>query len=222
MAEASSIDSTVLKRLIPLNTLSDHGVESLMQHADVFSAKKGTVLFEQGDGEQLHYYLLAGVVQLEVDGKAHDELNAEADTSKFPIAHQFPRKYTARAVTKIRFLRLDSRLLSTMMAKSSGSDYEVSELDAGLETGSDDWMTQLLSSRIFQLIPPGNIQKVMMYMEEFSVKAGDLVIRQGDEGDYFYMINKGRCRVERDMNDGNPPVELAQLGPGAGFAEPSP
>ncbi|MBU0499840.1 MAG: cyclic nucleotide-binding domain-containing protein [Gammaproteobacteria bacterium] len=221
MGDVSRIDPKLLKRLIPLNTLSDHGFQSILTHAEVFTAKKGTRLFKQGDTEQFHFYLLAGQVRLEVDGLEQECLDGRDEAAKFPIAHQLPRKYTARALDKIRFLRLDSQFLGTILANSSGSDYEVSELNHKGGDEEEDWMTQVLRSRIFQLIPPSNIQRVLMHMEEYPVSAGDLVYRQGEEGDYFYMINRGRCRVERDMNDGSPPIELGELGPGAGFGEES-
>lgn len=221
MGDATKIDPKLLKRLIPLNTLSDHGFQSILNHAEVFSLKKGSCLFKQGDTEQFHYYLLAGVMRLEADGVEQERLTAHDEAAKFPVAHQLPRKYSARALEKIRFLRLDSQFLSTILANSSGSDYEVSELNYEGGDEDEDWMSQVLRSRIFQLIPPSNIQRVLRHMEEYPVAPGDVVYRQGEEGDYFYMINRGRCRVERDMNDGNPPLDLGELGPGAGFGEES-
>lgn len=215
------ISKSVLKRLIPLNTLSDHGLDSIRSHAEVYAAKSGTRLFNEGDTEQLHYYLLSGSLRLDKRGREVERLQASDDSAKFPIAHQFPRKFTAKALEKITYLRIDSAFLSNILANSSKTDYEVSEFGGESEEAEEDWMTQLLRSPIFQLIPPSNIQKVMMHMEEFEVPTGEVVIRQGEKGDYFFMVNRGRCTVQRDMHDGNPPLELGEFGPGSSFGEES-
>ncbi len=208
----------LLKRLVPLNTLPDQDLQQLLHELRIEQAKRGEFLFREGDTDHQSVYLLAGQVAL-VSGKAEvDQVSAGTDMARFPIAHQIPRKFSVRARSPVEFVRIDSRLISERLARRSQDAYEVSDLRSESSTG-EDWMTQLLQSRVFQQIPAANIQRVMMAMEEMQTKAEDLVIRQGDEGDYFYLIHKGRCAVTRDMRDGKGPVEVAQLGPGDSFGE---
>jgi CRP-like cAMP-binding protein/rhodanese-related sulfurtransferase len=222
MAEEVKIDPESLKRFIPLNTLSEAGMKKMMPHVQVYAAQRGTVLFQKGEQTKLHFYLLSGKVILEDEDGDEDVLQAGSGRAKFPIAHHFPRKVTARAADRIQLIRIESSKIGQALApktKSGGGDViEVSEL-IDEDEEDDDWMSQLLRSRVFQLIPPGNIQRVMMCMEEHAVSKGDVVISQGEEGDYFYLINRGHCRIDRDMGDGKPSVELARLGPGASFGE---
>ncbi len=56
-------------------------------------------------------------------------------------------------------------------------------------------MTTLLQTKAFHRIPAANIQAIFMRMQQVNFKAGDVVIKQGDEGDYFYVITEGRCAV---------------------------
>jgi rhodanese-related sulfurtransferase len=49
--------------------------------------------------------------------------------------------------------------------------------------------------------------------------AGDVVIRQGDEGDYFYVIVEGRCAVSRETPLNREGIRLAELGMGETFGE---
>ena len=60
-----------------------------------------------------------------------------------------------------------------------------------------DWMSVLLSSPLFDFIPPTNIQTLFARFEKTHYATGDVVISQGDEGNYFYVIQSGRARVER-------------------------
>ncbi|MGD8308899.1 MAG: SUMF1/EgtB/PvdO family nonheme iron enzyme [Chromatiales bacterium] len=210
-------DLALLKRLVPLNTLPDKDLEQLVNEIHIKKARRGELLVREGDTDHHNVYLLSGQVGL-LSGKAEvDQIAAGSDMARFPLAHQLPRKFSAKARTPVEYVRIDSRMLSERLAQSSHSAYEVEDLDAGAD--GDDWMSQLLQSRVFQQIPAANIQRVMMAMEEVEAKDGDEVIRQGEEGDYFYLIHRGRCLVTRDMGDGRGPVEVAQLGPGDSFGE---
>jgi rhodanese-related sulfurtransferase len=58
-----------------------------------------------------------------------------------------------------------------------------------------------------------------MRMQRMSYSAGDTVIRQGGEGDYFYAIVDGRCVVTRETPLNREGVKLAELGKGDTFGE---
>ena len=49
-------------------------------------------------------------------------------------------------------------------------------------------MTTLLQTKAFHRIPPANIQAIFMRMQRINYRAGDVVIKQGTEGDYFYVV----------------------------------
>ena len=53
--------------------------------------------------------------------------------------------------------------------------------------------------------------------ERIGAKRGDVVIREGEEGDYYYVIEAGRCQVERMV--GGVRVALAELKSGDAFGE---
>ncbi|MET0086370.1 MAG: SUMF1/EgtB/PvdO family nonheme iron enzyme [Sedimenticola sp.] len=206
----------ILRKLIPLNTLKDAALKKAAEAADFGKLGKGGLLFSEGDTDNYNVYLLSGEVGLYTGNREMDSVRAGTDTARFPLAHQIPRKFTVKAKSKIEVVRIDNRILGELLAKAGSSDYEVSDFDA---EATDDWMSQLLASRVFQLIPASNIQGVMMRMEEMEAKAGDVIIRQGEEGDYFYLINKGRCSVLYTDGEGGEASEVAQLGPGESFGE---
>ena len=98
--------------------------------------------------------------------------------------------------------------------------YEVAELQAQLDgSGGDDWMTTLLQTKAFHRIPPANIQAIFMRMQRMNYRAGDVVIKQGDEGDYFYVIVSGKCVVTRETPLNKEGIKLAELGVGDTFGE---
>jgi rhodanese-related sulfurtransferase len=64
-----------------------------------------------------------------------------------------------------------------------------------------DWMSTLLSSPLFEFIPPANIQTLFSKFEEQKYDVGDVVIMQGEPADYFYVIQSGVVKVERTVGD---------------------
>jgi rhodanese-related sulfurtransferase len=80
-------------------------------------------------------------------------------------------------------------------------------------------MSQLLQSRVMQNIPAANLQGVMMRMQEQEVKTGDMIITEGDEGDFYYLLHRGKALVLKYNEVSGEQVEVAKLGPGASFGE---
>jgi rhodanese-related sulfurtransferase len=58
-----------------------------------------------------------------------------------------------------------------------------------------------------------------MRMQRLDAKAGDVIIKQGDDGDYFYVIVKGKCVVTRETPLNKAGIKLAELGMGDTFGE---
>ncbi len=214
--EASSEEIARLRALVPLHTLPDEAFEQLLDGISFESLTKGKILFEQGDTDHQHVYLLKGSVSLLHDKNVTDTVKSTNETARFPLAHQLPREQTARANGKIRIARIDSRRLSDLLARTQTVDYQVADLD---ESGQDDWMTMLLQSSVLQQVPASNIQRVMMSVEQVEVEKDEDLVRQGDPGDFYYMITKGCAVVRRDNDDGKGAVEVATLGPGDAFGE---
>jgi rhodanese-related sulfurtransferase len=80
-------------------------------------------------------------------------------------------------------------------------------------------MTTLLQTKAFHRIPPANIQAIFMRMQRVDAKAGDIIIKQGDDGDYFYVIVKGKCLVTRETPLNRAGIKLAELSMGDTFGE---
>jgi len=215
-AEAVANQLDQLKQLVPLNLLPEKELTQLLEQTDVETLKKGEYLFKAGDTEAKNVYLLTGKVDLLSGRKIVDTIEMGTEAASFALAHRLPRELACRAKTKVECIRIDSRKLGEMVENTRQDAFKVDDFEA--EAG-DDWMSQLLSSRVFQHIPPGNIQSVMIRMQEVEVKADEHIVIQGEEGDYFYMINKGECSVTRTLPNSSETVELARLGPGDSFGE---
>jgi CRP-like cAMP-binding protein len=213
------VDPKILRVFSPLDGLKNENVRALARKTSIRELGQGRFLFRENDTEKRTYYLIAGTVDLLTEGKVVGTIRGGSPDAKHPIAPVLPRRCSARVATDdIKFLSIDSDLLDVLITWDQTGQYEVGDLRSGAAT-DDDWMTLLLQSRAFHKIPPANLQAVFMRMQRMSYSAGDTVIRQGGEGDYFYAIVDGRCVVTRETPLNREGVKLAELGKGDTFGE---
>lgn len=69
----------------------------------------------------------------------------------------------------------------------------------------------------FASLPPANIQALLAKFVRVPAKRGETIIRQGDPGDFYYLIESGRCKVSRMVAGAS--VQLAEIKEGDAFGE---
>ena len=207
----------ILRDLIPLNSLSENRYKEIISSLTIGDVAAGSYLFGEGDRDNRSVYLLDGVVNfIDSGGKVTGVIAAGTDPARYPLANQQPRLITARAATKSVIAYIDSTLLDVMLTLDQSADEETTMATA---SESEDWMTRMLQSEVFIKLTPTDIQRLLQKLESVNVKAGDVVIRQGDEGDYFYIIREGQCSVTRLASGKGWDVPLAELSDGDCFGE---
>lgn len=212
------ISSAVLDALVPLNALKPQSRENLLKKAEVVRQPPGSTLFSVGDDARNALYVIEGAIQLlGANGKVVSRVVSGSPEAQHPLAPQSPRRVTARCETAVQLLQVDAGLLDVFLTSDQSDGLVVDELRGG-ESASDDWMTRLLQMRSFQIIPPANLHAMFMRLQPLTVAAGTVVVKQGDPGDYFYIIHSGHCRVTREAPNGKP-IVLADFTAGACFGE---
>lgn len=209
------LNSKLLKSLIPVCDLDEVNFARLEANCVVEQLDAGTQLFAEGERDNNDFYLLGGQVLLNFSSGLEKSISANTIHARRPMAPGIPRSATATAKTPVTILRFDSSLLVELM-NWADKGYEVSDLDG---EDDNDWMTRFLQSKVFLKLPAQNIQALMMRMEEVTVRNGQIIIRQGDDDGYYYIIKRGHCRVTRRFNPHDNGVDLAELTIGAGFGE---
>jgi MFS family permease len=76
---------------------------------------------------------------------------------------------------------------------------------------------RLLDQEIFAGLPPARIEAAARQLVAVPVDAGEVVVRQGDVADRFYVVDAGTMRVTQQQDGVE--TELRELGPGALFGE---
>lgn len=218
---ADLIDKNLLKSFIPASALNAENFQELASKTFVEEVGAGKAIFKQGDTDRQSVYLVEGQVGV-TSSKGDTRLIAGgSDAAKHALANQQPRRHTAIAKTDSKIIRIDSDLLDILLTWDQLSGIEVDEIQVEDEAGEDgdgDWMTRILQSKAFLQVPPANIQAMFMRMQELPARAGETIIKQGEDGDFYYMIKHGKCKVTRSSKTGSE-LTLATLGDGDAFGE---
>lgn len=211
------VESSELAKLYPLDTLRPETQEQLAGEAAVTEYLQHEILFRAGDLDGDTFYVLEGSVQgVYPDGRSK-MFAANSLQGRYALGDSQPRRFTAAVASdSARVLRLDRRYTEKVIAWDQLSRSEnFKHFDPAPE--GNRWVFRLLQSRAFHKLPTGNIERMFQSFEEVPVKAGDVVIREGDQGDYFYVIKEGASSVSKYL-DGSDTV-VAYLVRGDCFGE---
>ena len=219
-SQSSLVDAETLQGLEPIASLSVSRLHELAAKTPLENLGPGVRLFAEGERDRKLVYLLSG--EIELRSRTNPQVlrvTAGMPETWRPIDNKQPRQWTATTASDVEVIRIDMEQFDQMLTWDQMATAEASPKTKTVVKGEGDWRTKLRSTLAFNNIPPANIEKVFERMESLDVTVGDVVIRQGDPGDYFYLIDKGNAKVTRQMMGKGKPVELAEIGAGVAFGE---
>ena len=209
------IDLQQLKRLSPLDSLTAKGLEQAAAAMTFRSLGPGDTLFNKGERDNQMYFLLEGTISLRSDAASLPVfIKADTDAALNPLSRLKPRRYTASAGTAAKIAAIDEDLLDNLLTADQTAAYVVTEIE-----GEDpEWMFKLICSPAFAKLPTDNLAPLFSRLESVETKGGQIVVRQGEPGDYYYIIRQGKAQVWRALN-GEKPTKVVELGVGDAFGE---
>jgi CRP-like cAMP-binding protein len=209
-----------IRTLAPISRLSLMDQEAVLSQGMFLTFSAGEIVYAQGREDNYANYLLEGSVEFLSDGRSVRQLDAEQTTTERALDGPGAKRETVRArswslVLRIERTDLEGRL---RLADLDPGASDLAETHVAPQQPSN-WMIRMLQSQRFAKLPPQNIQRVFERMERVDTTANELIIRQGDPGGYYYVVEEGYCDVTRKPAGGGREVHLAELGPGDGFGE---
>lgn len=216
---STTISLLELNNYQPLDTLSPENLKEIASKLDAVELEPGDTVFSEGDSDDRHIFLHSGNVDLVKAGKTLKTIQAGTADARTALAHIIPRNFSCVASSDAVIFKIDAEQLDKMLAWNQAGSFSVEELSNDTDDNDDDWMMRILQTEAFHRIPPANIQAIFTSLEDIEVKAGDNIIKQGEPGDYFYIIKSGRCMVTRRMPGQDKEIKLADLSPGSTFGE---
>ena len=168
-------------------------------------------------------YLLSGELKIVLPDGSMRLLVGGCDAANWPIGYKTVLPLSSKAITEVELLAIDFDLIDIMMTWDQLS----SAVDTPKEAKSEDatsWATmsgafnaKALTSGGLAQLPAAHIHELLQRFERIKAKRGQIIIQEGAEGDYYYLIESGRCQVSRLV--GGVEVKLAELKAGDAFGE---
>lgn len=234
----ASLDQSLLAQLEPISSLSPGRLKELASLCFAEKVSKDIDPFRMNVVKSAQsMYLLKGDLGLRFADGNKKILRGGSDAAKHPIDASRAVLQDTIALTEIEIVRIDLDLLDIMMTWDQLAGYETSApqsaavpsaaaIGGGQGRGTGVWMADTsvfsankLQDGVFSRLPPANIEEMFRRMTQLPVKAEQVIITQGAEGDYYYLIENGTAVVSRVVDASAPPVVLAELQQGDAFGE---
>ena len=213
---------SLMERFPPLAALTKVSRDRLATAAQLVDIPAGQFVFRGEEDRGDRHFLLSGRVRLAKANGQTRVIAADQPEAGDALEGDSPREWDCRAVEPVQVIRVPADLIYVVLSRPRGVvGFTVREIGDG--EGRDDdagsnWMETLLETPFFRDMPPDSIFNLLNRFEPMSVRAGQKIIQQGDEGRYFYVLSRGRAEVVREHPSGQT-IRLAERVPGEGFGE---
>ncbi len=221
------VSKTILVRFEPIARLSPKRLDELAPLCLIEKVSKDLDPTRMAATSQ-SLYLAKGDLGIRYDNGKKVILRANTDAAKHPVDTGRLKIKDTIALTPIEIVRIDLDLLDIMMTwdQLSGNSSSQQKANASKQKLNLDWKLDTVSFDAFQLhngvfnkLPPANIQDMFARMTPINVNANQVIITQGQEGDYFYLIQEGEAIVSRINTADQTTAILAEITVGTSFGE---
>jgi rhodanese-related sulfurtransferase len=201
-----------LAMLVPLAGLSRERLAELAEATLIERAARGADLLAGRARPGPSLFLLAGEVLLGFEAGGTLVVVGGTEETRQALNRRKERVARARAITDVDLLVVEDELLDVLATWD-----QVAAARAPDAVASGAFSLSSLRAGVFAQLPPAHIDELLRRFERVNAARGEVVIREGDEGDYYYVIQSGRFQVERLV--GGADVLLAELKAGDAFGE---
>lgn len=199
-----------LSKAIAKNVLFAHLDEN--ERSDIFDAMfpvnaiPGEVVIMQGDEGDNFYIIDVGEVEVLVNNVQVITIGEGGSFGELALIYGQPRAATVKAMTDVKLWGIDRdsyrRILmgSTMRKRKM---YEEFLSKVSILENLDKWERLTVADSL----------------EPVNFEDGEVVVKQGEPGNDFFIIADGTAVVTQFRNEGEEPVEVGRLGPSDYFGE---
>ena len=201
-----------LAALAPLGTLPVERLRELSEVATLERAARGSDPLAAHKGAPRSVFLLRGEVLLMFEGGGTRVVVGGTGDGRLPLNRRPTPVARARAISDAEIIALDDELLDILVTFG-----QVAAGETAARVARSIFSLSNLRDGVFARLPPARVDELLARFERVEAKRGEVVIREGEKGDFYYVIESGRCRVERRV--GGVSVTLAELKAGDAFGE---
>ena len=226
------LDVKTLAKLEPISSFGSTRIHELLGYCHVESIPNGGDLTRLFGLAGKSIYLIGGEIELVYQDGNRVVMSAQSEWAKHPLGKRQPDIVSASALSESQLLCIDEELLDRMMTWDQVSQHNLAKaphpsdvlqghadvaVDAKRLMNSSMFSADKLNHGPLAHLPAANVSELLRRIEAIAVRAEDVIVREGDDGDYYYIIDSGRAQVTRRV--GGVDLPLADLKEGDVFGE---
>ncbi len=207
-----------LKQIPLFSALSEEELKEVAKHLMVEKFPANRNIVTQGEEGDKFYTIRSGwadVIYEEKSGLEHvvAELGPGDCFGEIALIENVKRTATVRSKTEIELISLDKETFRKYFVETFGTGEKITFI---IRTSQF-----LRKMPLFSDFSSRELLEIVSKMQPMEVSAGTTIIKQGDIGDKFYLLQEGEVEVifEQITDEGYREIKLAELGPGSFFGE---
>jgi rhodanese-related sulfurtransferase len=208
-----------LATLAPLAGLAHDRLAELAEVAALERAPRGSDPMKERPKATQSVFLLQGELLVVFQGGGTLVVVGGTEDARHALNRQKQKVVRTKAITDVDLLAVDDEVLDILatwdQVAAAGTESDTSQMARAMITGA--FSLGNLRGGAFSQLPAAHIEELLKRFQHVKTARGEVVIREGDEGDFYYVIESGRFQVERLV--GGAKVVLAELKSGDAFGE---
>lgn len=172
------------------------------------------------DWSRQSVYLMRGELRVCLPGGGGRLLVGGCDEANWPLGKKTAPPESSKAITPVYIMRIDNDLLDIMMtwdqlSSAAAIPREPKVAERAWRSLADIFRTHSLAGGALAQLSQERIAELVKRFERLKVKRNQVILREGEEGDWYYVIESGRCEVTRRVSGAD--LRVAELKAGDVF-----
>ena len=194
------------------NSLEENDLNTVLNAFEKKTYNIGEEVIKQGDKGDVLYLVDEGELDCEKvfkmgDPPTHLKVYQPGESfGELALLYNAPRAATIKAKTKCVLWALDRECFNNIVKDSAMKKRESNE-------------QTLKKVDILKSVDPYELTQIADALKSVKFSAGSYIIKEGDNGDVFYILQEGKAYASKQINEGEKPQKVYDYQPGGFFGE---
>ncbi|NXX06557.1 cGMP-dependent protein kinase 2 isoform X1 [Larus michahellis] len=189
-----------------LKRLEPHQIRDMVECMYERTFQQGSYVIRQGEPGNHIFVLKEGSLEVFQQNKLLSSIPAWTAFGELAILYNCTRTASVKAITNVKTWALDREVFQNIMRVTA-------------QTRQEQYRNFLRSVSLLKNLPEDKLTKIMDCLEVEYYDKGDYIIREGEEGNTFFIIAKGKVIVTQSTADHSQPQLIKNLHKGDYFGE---
>ncbi|NXN40496.1 KGP2 kinase, partial [Rhinoptilus africanus] len=189
-----------------LKRLEPHQIRDMVECMYERTFQQGSYVIRQGEPGNHIFVLKEGSLEVFQQNKLLSSIPVWTAFGELAILYNCTRTASVKAITNVKTWALDREVFQNIMRVTA-------------QTRQEQYRNFLRSVSLLKNLPEDKLTKIMDCLEVEYYDKGDYIIREGEEGNTFFIIAKGKVIVTQSTADHSQPQLIKNLHKGDYFGE---